>query len=120
MSIDKTLKTKAAVIALASLTALGACGETAEDPNAVEIVITLKDHVFVPPIVEAPANTALKLVIRNQDSSAAEFESHDLDLEKIIQGNQEATLYASPLKPGTYEFFDEFNEDTAQGKLVVK
>jgi len=116
----KSVKTLGTVLALGSALALGACGEPADDPNAVEVVITLKDHVFVPPIVEAPANTSLKLVIKNMDETSAEFESHDLDLEKIMKGNTEATLRTGPLKPGTYKFFDEFNEDTAQGQLIVK
>lgn len=85
-----------------------------------EYTLTLKDHVFDPTELEIPANTKVKLLVKNEDATPAEFESDDFKREKIIKGKSEATINVGPLKVGEYKFFDEFNEKTAQGKLIVK
>ena len=66
------------------------------------------------------AGEKVKLLIVNEDSTPEEFESHKLQREKIIRGNSKGTVFVGPLKPGTYPFFGEFNEDTAQGQVVAK
>jgi hypothetical protein len=89
---------------------------------AAETVINLeiKNHVFVTPTVEAAADTPIILRVTNSDATAEEFESHDLKLEKVIPGGKSAEFRVRPLKAGEYKFFGEFNEATAQGKLIVK
>lgn len=82
--------------------------------------IVIKDHKFEPATLEIPADTKVKLVIRNEDKTPEEFESHDLKREKIVKGGKEITVLVGPLKPGTYKFFGEFNPKTAQGEIVVK
>ena len=99
-------------------TAFLAAPAFADEPKTFEIII--KDHKFQPETVEIPANEKVKLLVKNQDASAEEFESHDFKREKIIKGNSEATISVGPLKPGEYKFFGEFNPSTAQGKLVAK
>lgn len=84
------------------------------------ISIEIKDHKFIPEEISVPVNQKVKLVITNSDTSAEEFESHDLHREKIIQGNSQAVIYIGPLKPGTYSFFGEFNPKTAIGRIIVK
>ncbi len=86
----------------------------------VSIKVQLKDHQFVPARVEAPADTKFELVVENMDSTPAEFESHELNREKVVGGNKTITVKLGPLKAGEYKFFDEFHEKTAQGVLVVK
>lgn len=87
-----------------------------EDPY----VLTIKDHRFDPETLEVPAGKRVKLVVRNQDPTAEEFESYSLNREKVIAGGSEGIVYIGPLDPGTYEFFGEFHEDTAKGKLIAK
>ena len=82
--------------------------------------LVIKDHRFSPTNLEIPANQKVKLVIENQDATPEEFESHDLNREKIIPGKSKAIVYVGPLKPGTYKFFGEFNPKTANGTLTVK
>jgi len=85
-----------------------------------EIMVTIKDHKFSPNVVEVPAGEKVKLVIMNEDPTPEEFESHELKREKIIQGNGKGVILIGPLEVGEYPFFGEFNEATAQGKVVVK
>lgn len=82
--------------------------------------IAIKNHKFEPATVEIPVDTKVKLLVKNMDATPEEFESHDFNREKVIPGNSEAVIFVGPLKPGEYKFFGEFNEATAQGKLVVK
>jgi len=84
-----------------------------------EVPLLIKNHRFEPAEVRIPANTKVKLRIHNQDATPEEFESYELNREKVIMGNSKATVFVGPLKPGKYPFFGEFNPDTAQGVLVV-
>ncbi|MBN8531440.1 MAG: cupredoxin domain-containing protein [Alphaproteobacteria bacterium] len=87
---------------------------------AEDYVITIKDHQFSPKELTIPADTKVKLTVKNQDATPEEFESHDLKREKIVKGNSEIVVSVGPLKPGTYKYFGEFHEDTAQGVIIVK
>lgn len=71
--------------------------------------ILFKDGRFQPDVVKVPANTRFTLVIKNLDSEPSEFESFDLNREKIINPGKEAEIYLGPLKPGNYQFFDDFH-----------
>lgn len=90
----------------------------AADTPSFEIII--KNHRFLPETLEIPANTKVKLVVKNQDATPEEFESYELNREKVIPGNSQATIFVGPLEPGTYPFFGEFNQKTAQGKIIAR
>ena len=82
--------------------------------------LTLKNHQFSPAELTIPANKRVKLVVRNDDPTAAEFESDDFKAEKILPANRETTVFVGPLKPGTYEFHDEYHEAQSKSRLIVK
>jgi len=84
------------------------------------ITITIRDHLFYPSEVEVPANQKFKLLVINEDVTPEEFESYELNREKVILGKRKAVIFVGPLKPGVYPFFGEFNISTAQGKLIAK
>ncbi len=84
------------------------------------IEIEIKSHLFIPSRIEVPANQKIKLVIYNRDSTSEEFESYELNREKIIMGGRRAIIFIGPLAPGEYPFFGEFYPKTAQGVVVVK
>jgi hypothetical protein len=85
-----------------------------------EYTLTLRQHRFVPAQLTIPANTKVKLLVVNEDTTPEEFESHELNREKIVTGKGRITVYIGPLKPGKYPFFGEFHMDTAQGVLIAK
>ncbi len=90
----------------------------ANDPPEVRLVI--RDHRFVPAEPVVPANVKFKLIVFNEDATPEEFESHELNREKVVTGHATVPVYISPLKPGRYPFFGDFHSDTAQGALLVK
>ena len=82
--------------------------------------IKIKDHKFEPAEVTIPVDTKVKLQVINLDPTPEEFESYELHREKIIRGNSQAIIFLGPLKAGSYPFFGEFNQKTAQGRIIVK
>lgn len=90
-------------------------------PAATPVIeIQIRDHLFFPPEVIVPADTKVKLLVRNLDPTPEEFESYELNREKVISGNSQAVIFIGPLPPGEYPFFGEFNPKTAQGKVLVE
>lgn len=86
----------------------------------VSYELSLKDHTFSPQDLVLPKDTRVKLTVHNLDKSPAEFESHDLDVEKIVPGGQTISVFVGPLKPGRYSFADEYHEDQSKAYLTVE
>jgi heme/copper-type cytochrome/quinol oxidase subunit 2 len=82
--------------------------------------LTLKDHRFSPEELHIPAGEKVKLIVHNQDSTPEEFESYELNREKVVGAGKSIKLFIGPLKAGVYEFFGEFNIETARGRIIVK
>ncbi|HEX3894877.1 MAG TPA: cupredoxin domain-containing protein [Rudaea sp.] len=85
-----------------------------------EAKLAIRDHKFDPAVLSVPANTKIKLLVENQDGTPEEFESSDLNREKIVVGKGTITVLLGPLDAGKYHFFGDFHQETAQGDLVVK
>jgi hypothetical protein len=99
------------------LAALCLCGEAvAADP--VQIKITLKDHRFEPGEIHVKTGQPTVLVITNEDTTAEEFDSTALQVEKVIVGGHYATIRLRPLGPGRFPFMGEFHPDTAKGVVI--
>ena len=73
-----------------------------------------------PAELRVPAGKKIRLTIDNQDSSAEEFESHELNREKIVPGKSKAVIYVGPLDPGRYPFFGDFNPALTRGVLIAE
>jgi plastocyanin len=98
---------------------LGACVASAQAQEA-EAQLVIRDHRFEPAEIKVPAGKKVKLVIENQDATAEEFESHELNREKVVPPKGKVTVFVGPLKPGRYPFFGEFHKETAKGVLIVE
>jgi plastocyanin len=115
---EESISMRAGIIALGVLVGgVFVAGSLAADEG---IALSIKDHRFDPAEVAVPAGKKVKLVVTNHDATPEEFESHALDIEKVIPGGTTATITIGPLDPGRYEFVGEFHEDSAKGAVVVK
>lgn len=103
------------VLLLPLLLAAGAAA--ADTPS---FTLTIRNHRFEPTELEVPAGQKIELHVINQDATPEEFESTDLHREKVVTGGQQITVYVGPLRPGSYEFFGDFNPSTARGHLIAK
>jgi Cupredoxin-like domain len=95
----------------------GLCSARAEEGI---YTLAIKDHRFTPSDIEIPAGKKVTLIVKNFDATPEEFESLELHREKVVTGGQEITVYIGPLRPGRYEFFGDFNPQTARGHIVAK
>ena len=82
--------------------------------------IEIKNHMFYPDRIVIPAGTKVRLIIHNRDSKPEEFESFELNREKVIAANSTSAIFIGPLAPGEYPFMGEFNLETAQGLIVAE
>ena len=94
-----------------------ACAPAGEEQ---EVRLVIENHQFQPAEVTVPAGKRIKLVIENRDDSAEEFESHALKAEKVVGPKATISVSVGPLEAGSYDFFGEFNPQTATGKLIAQ
>jgi plastocyanin len=85
-----------------------------------EHALTIEQHKFTPEELKVKAGQAFVLVITNKDATPEEFESKELRVEKVIPANKTLKLRMPALKAGTYKFFGEYHEATAQGRIVAE
>ncbi|HXB80656.1 MAG TPA: cupredoxin domain-containing protein [Bradyrhizobium sp.] len=105
-------------LALASICAT-ALQASAFAQQVTEIRLTYSKGQFQPSQVSAPADKPISFRIKNLDAKAIEFESTSLRVEKVVAAGSEGVVNVRALKPGRYEFFDDFN-DKARGALTVQ
>ena len=91
---------------------------TAADPRP-EIALTIEKDQFQPSEIKVKANIPFTLVVTNKNAKAAEFESKDLRIEKVVPAGKTINVLVRALKPGTYAFFDDFNK-AAAGRIVAE
>lgn len=82
-------------------------------------LIELKNNTFEPQVLQVPANKKIKIKIINLDAEPEEFDSFDLNREKVLFPNKPAIIYIGPLAPGEYTYFGEFHPNLAKGKIIA-
>ncbi|HVV63999.1 MAG TPA: cupredoxin domain-containing protein [Rhizomicrobium sp.] len=93
-----------------------ACPALANEP----IRLQLKDHKFAPAVIRVRANVPTEISLTNHDSTAEEFDSTALKVEKVVSGNSSGVVRLRPLAPGRYPFMGEYHSDTAQGVVIAE
>ncbi len=87
--------------------------------QATEVQVSYSNGQFQPSELRAPADKPIAVRVKNLDAKAMEFESKSLRVEKVVAANSEGVINVRALKPGRYEFYDDFNEK-ARVALVVQ
>ena len=87
--------------------------------QATEVQVSYSNGQFQPSEVRAPSDKPITVRVKNLDAKAMEFESKSLRVEKVVAANSEGVINVRALKPGRYEFYDDFNEK-ARGALIVQ
>ncbi|MHB8665962.1 MAG: cupredoxin domain-containing protein [Burkholderiales bacterium] len=105
------------LFALLALTCLLPSPVLADTP---EFALVIRDHRFQPAELRVPAGQKIKLVVHNQDNTPEEFESYELNREKIIAPDAKVHIFVGPLSAGRYPFFGDFNQKTARGALIAE
>lgn len=99
-------------LTLATFPALGA-----EPPT---YTLDIHAHAFAPATLAIPAGTRIKLLVKNTRALPSEFESFDLNREKIVPPGATVTVWIGPLAAGQYKIFDDFNPATTGWIVAAK
>jgi Cupredoxin-like domain len=102
---------------LVALITAAAVPSRAEDMPTFRI--EMKDGTISPLRIEAPANKPFKLELHNTGKTPSEFESVELNREKVLAPQSQSFIVFRKLSPGEYTFFDDFHPE-AKALLVVK
>lgn len=114
--IGRPRRARTVVIAALMVIVIGIPAARADDVFQLEF----KQHRFVPDRLTVPAHVKFRIVVKNNDDTADEFESTELNREKLVPPGQSITVFLGPLDPGEYKFFGDFHQDTAQGVIVAR
>jgi heme/copper-type cytochrome/quinol oxidase subunit 2 len=114
MMITMRKLTLAAICAIAMLPL-----SPSQAQQATEVQVSYSNGQFQPSELRAPADKPITVRVKNLDAKAMEFESKSLRVEKVVAAKSEGVINVRALKPGRYEFYDDFNEK-ARGALVVQ
>jgi len=106
-----------AIAALALLASLALPARADELPT---YRLVAREGRFEPAVLEVPAGKRFKIEIENAGKGPIEFESRDLKQEKLLAAGAKSFVVINGLKPGEYRFFDDFNQATGQGRIVVR
>ena len=94
-----------AALALAMATLALGTGSRAQD---AAVAISVKNHHFQPAEVRAPANRRLAITVKNLDTTAMEFESVSLRVEKVIAASSEGRRQHSSAGAGALRILRRF------------
>jgi plastocyanin len=81
--------------------------------------LTIQAKGFAPATLQVKAGVKFKLTVTNATPKPAEFESSELNREKIVPAGGSVVVYLGPLEPGSYSFFDDFDQ-SKKGHIVAK
>lgn len=103
-----------------SLISTGTSAALASGPADISVeTITLKDHHYTPEVITVPAGYKIKFDITNRDSTADDFDSDDLHVDRDLKPHERAIFVIGPLKPGHYAFKGELYPATAHGEVIA-
>jgi plastocyanin len=80
--------------------------------------LVIKNQSFEPQTLTIPAGQQVEIMVKNGDAFPAEFESTDINREKVIPGGTTLPLYVGPLSHGSYRFFNDFHP-SGTGTIIV-
>jgi hypothetical protein len=75
---------------------------------------------FTPQSITVPANQSLTLRITNMSKEPIEFESFKLNREKVVGPGETVIVRLPALRPGSYDFYDDFHQDVPAGSIIAK
>jgi hypothetical protein len=84
------------------------------------VPVMLKNHRFSPSEIHVKANAPAQILLTNSDSTAEEFDSSALHIEKVVPGGGKGVVRLAPLAPGRYPFMGEYHSSTAQGVVIAE
>jgi Cupredoxin-like domain len=103
--------------AMLATLALGPIGRAEEEALPV---LRFHDGTFEPGELVVKAKAPFRLRVVNETQEAIEFESFELNRERVVLPGAEIVVYLPALDPGSYKFFDDFHQGAGEGTITAK
>jgi hypothetical protein len=114
----KKMKHPRIVFSLLFLVTLALETRTPADDTVIEL--RFENRLFTPQNITVPANQPFKIRITNASKEAIEFESFKLNRERVVGPGETLIVLLPALRPGSYDFYDDFHQDVPQGTITAK
>jgi hypothetical protein len=109
------------LIVVLNLMLLAAGGlDMAAPADETVVELRFENRKFIPQTLNVPANRPFKIKIVNASKDAIEFESFKTNREKVVGPGETVVVSMPALKPGNYDFYDDFHRDVPEGSIVAK
>jgi Cupredoxin-like domain len=95
-------------------------GVASTGSNTATLELRFENHRFSPQTLTVAADTPLEIRVVNLSRERIEFESFKLNREKVVEPGGAVIVKLPALRPGSYDFFDDFHEDVPEGAIVAK
>jgi hypothetical protein len=84
------------------------------------IDLRFENHRFQPQTLDISSGRPLIINVSNASRETIEFESFKLNREKVVEPGETIKVHLPPLRPGRYDFYDDFHQDVPEGSIVAK
>ncbi|MDP2752093.1 MAG: cupredoxin domain-containing protein [Rhodocyclaceae bacterium] len=92
----------------------------AQSGELLTFQVVAKGGRLSPTRLDVPVGQRIKLVIKNEGPGPIEFENLAMRVEKVLSPGATSFVVLPKLKPGEYEFIDEFHMDTGKMWVIAK
>jgi len=122
VNLNRIMKTQrlSCLIRLAGFLLFFSQATYASDSAGPVVEIHFADGHFVPEKLSVQAGSPFVIKVVNLSSERIEFESFKLNREKVVEPGKTILVKVPALRPGTYDFFDDFNEKVPEGSIVAQ
>ena len=93
---------------------------TAAVAPAPSLQISFDGHQFTPRTLAVPAHRPLVIKVVNASRETIEFESFKLNREVALTPGEAVEVHLPALRPGRYDFYDDFHDSVPTGYLLAK
>ena len=96
------------------------CAQPPAATPSAAFEIRYANRQFTPQTLSVPAGMPLEIRVVNASRERIEFESFKLNREKVVEPGETIMVKLPALRPGSYDFFDDFHADVPEGSIVAK
>ena len=84
------------------------------------IELRFENRRFTPQTITVPAHQPLTIKVVNASKETIEFESFKLNRERVVGPAETIIIRLPALRPGNYDFYDDFHQDVPEGSIIAK
>lgn len=108
------------ILRLTSFLIFFAQASYASDASAPVVEIHFAKGHFEPATLTVRSGSAFIIKVVNLSNERIEFESFKLNREKVVEPGGTIQVKVPALRPGAYDFFDDFHDKVPEGSIIAR